>query len=199
MNENWCRGDEQRDMASLLPLNLTDVVIRNASRMERICDYIPVIGWLVSSYLFAGRHEEAQNRLRSQLSKRPSAPETVWGDDPKRVKCGTMIARLIAETTGRPTATFIPEDPMFLIYYEDSDEVFDLIRALEKRLGSRVRPLWDRVTARTLKMTLGEFVDLLIADYSDIVIANPKDSKGNSGDTQLNSYGVSPIPSKLDE
>jgi acyl carrier protein len=83
---------------------------------------------------------QVKEALDQQLRERPRPDPHLWGDDPVRVKTGSLLCKLIEETYQWPNDHFLPDDPFdiaCLLPWDDLD-IVELTMSLEENLDRTI-------------------------------------------------------------
>ncbi|HEY8751545.1 MAG TPA: hypothetical protein VIM11_26425 [Tepidisphaeraceae bacterium] len=147
--------------AAAVPLHDPPFTVDPPSTFERLCWFIPLVGWTVAGTLESHRRTPKAQNIARQLAARPkAATAAAWGDDPIRIAMARNISRIIREEFHWPNAHFLPDDPLNLLMYTPGDGITPIACAfaMEKQLTLTLGP----VTSVWWKMTLGQLVDHLL-------------------------------------
>jgi hypothetical protein len=143
------------------PLTEAPWPLEPASQVERVCRFIPLVGWTVAGTLERGRRRPKWEHIAGQIAVRTKRADRAWGDNPFRRAIAGAVSKVIRETFGWPNAHYLPDDPIALLMWTTGDGVSPISCAfsIEKRL---VVTLGD-VTVEWHKMTLGQLVDHILS------------------------------------
>jgi len=131
------------------------------SRLEKICWWIPLAGWIVAGSLREDRLTAGWRKADEQLALRPPVPPEVWGDDPLRRRIAAFVAADIRIEVCWCSSRFIPEDP-FKIMIDDPYPGMSLqLVILDIEQQWRLK-MTDKEWQAALEMTFGQVVDLIM-------------------------------------
>jgi len=121
--------------------------------------------WIDAVVTWAGGRSSKAREIAHQLEMRPHPPDSVWGNDPERLKIAHLVCRLAQEYFWWPNDHFIPEDPASVAFYEHVDgmDFTGLVIGLEDELSTS---FIDEEALAWLDMSLGEVVDWLLGRVS---------------------------------
>jgi hypothetical protein len=137
---------------------------------ERICRYVPIVGWIAASALEQRRFGPTTRSLYGQIQQRSETSVSVWGDVRQRRIIGVAVSKSIARHFGWPNHFFIPDDPIALLFWDDDGASSSVLREAASLIGAD-KDSFDRAFSTAVcSMSLGEFVDGLMRFASE----NPK-------------------------
>lgn len=133
---------------------------------------IPVIGAMIVTRTWWAHAKPIVQRVEQQLLQRAKPPPEVWGDDPARVELGAFISRVAQECMLWPNDHFVPDDPVYVVFWSYSDflAIEDVVHEIEGRVQ---RKLQDHEVDAWFDATLGEVVDLLLGHQASGDEASP--------------------------
>src|SRR6476646_5252270 len=77
------------------PLTEAPFALEPASQIERICWFIPLVGWTVAGTLERERRTPKWNYIADQLTLRTKRTAAAWGDDPLRRSLAATVSKVI--------------------------------------------------------------------------------------------------------
>ena len=140
------------------PIRCNDPSLLKDSRTQKICLFIPVLGWEVALWLQFGRIGKVLKDLESQLDQREYFPSDAWGTDQRRLQLVRVVADVIKEVQRWPNDHFLPEDPWDLLVLEEEGIGFI---EMAHELGKRLDVDLSNEAGKFMEMSLGEVVDYL--------------------------------------
>jgi hypothetical protein len=143
-----------------LPLVEPPFPVEPASPIERVCRFVPFIGWTVAAALERERRTPTWNHLARQIVRRTHRTTEAWGDDSTRRRVAEAISKLIQKEFDWPKPYFLPDDRIGLLMWAAGEGLspiacaFSIQRTLVVTLGN--------VTDQWQNMTLGQLVDHIL-------------------------------------
>jgi hypothetical protein len=137
-------------------------LLEPASRLEQLCRWVPVVGWLAAAFLRDRRRSAFEIAVNMQLLRRGEVSDA-WGPDPTRKRLAACMCALIQREFNWDNAHFLPDDPLDLLLWHTGWFSGDA-GALLFLMGPMLRE-----APPSLNMTLGEFVDNYILDQPPLL------------------------------
>jgi hypothetical protein len=133
----------------------------NESKAEKFWSKIPLLGWWIASSMWAKRARPVEQEIEKQLLSRPETNPALWGDNPRRVKLGQYISKIVKQEMGWPNDHFIPEDVFEIVFWSHHDalDIDEAILNVEDHLNIKIQ---ENDVQRWVGKTLGELVDDLL-------------------------------------
>ena len=143
------------------PLTEAPFPLEPPSQIERICRFVPLIGWTVAGTLERERRAPRWNHIADQIAARTKRTADAWGDDPTRRSIAAVVSNVIRDAFDWPSAHFLPDDPIALLMWTLGDGLSPIGCAfsLEKRLVVTL----GNETVDWQHMTLGQLVDHILS------------------------------------
>ena len=135
------------------------------SDRELSWERVPLVGKYVASYLKHRRMLAIHWEFEEQVSRRGPIPESIWGEDPRRLEAANIVIQQCVDAIGWEHPYFIPDDPFEIVIQLRTGDMceldailriqraFDVELSVNSDLGRR----WYEES-----MTLGEMVDYLM-------------------------------------
>jgi len=124
------------------PLEATTIALidLNKTSSERLWERIPVIGWAIAGHLWGKRTLPIVEEITQLLLARPKPEPQIWGNNPKRVKLGLYLSRVIQEEMSWINDHFIPDDPARVVFWahEDGLDVEFAVLRIEEELEIQI-------------------------------------------------------------
>jgi hypothetical protein len=122
--------------------------------------WLPIVGWLISSWLMRRRLSVFTQAIERQLAARIRFPEEEWGCDGQRLEFVRFVCRTLKTEVGWPNDHFVPDDPVWLLVggYGDCLLPASIAIEIERYLDVRVA---EKDWEATDGMTLGQAVAYL--------------------------------------
>lgn len=131
-----------------------------ASWLERVAPYVPVLGWIVHSHLWTKRVGPIRQRLINQLVSRPRSARRAWEGEARYRTIAQTVCEIAQTEMGWPNDAFIPADPFAVVFwsYDDGLDMEVAIMAIEDQLDLKIP---DADVVDFSDKSLGEFVSYL--------------------------------------
>jgi hypothetical protein len=146
--------------SALNPLSIAQAPVAPPSQFERICWFVPILGWGVAAAFEKRRRSPVAAFVAKQLTTRKLPTTHSWGDNAHRIALAQSISRVIRDEFQWPNNHFLPDDRLDLLMWSVGDGLtpvscaFAIERGLAITLGS--------VTTQWADMTLGQLVDHIL-------------------------------------
>ena len=133
------------------------------SRFERVCVFVPLVGWIVAAIMERRRWRPRIRHIERQLVARTHSAASAWRDDPRRAAVARIVSRVIRDLFDWPNAYFLPDDRLDLLMWSCGDAFAPIASAfaIERITGVKLVKLDDR-TPDLRDMTLGQLVDHIL-------------------------------------
>jgi hypothetical protein len=136
------------------PLSYPDGWPAPPSALERICYWIPIIGWAIAGNLDAIRLGPGVRHVRALLAKRPKVLPDLWKST-EHAEVAATIAAICQEVIGWKTANFIPEDPFEIMIELRTGDLCEVEALMKIDDTFKIKLPFDGV----MKMTFADVVD----------------------------------------
>ena len=155
-------GQTGFSMLEVQPLktDFFDSIDLNQGKVERLMNYIPFLGWMISAGLWKRRNRPLYDEINRALEARPFLNTSIWGDE-RHQEIAQFVCSAIKDQIGWPNDRFIPADPFRVVMWSfyDGLEMVEIIMDIEDKylikLGDQVlEPMW--------KQDLAAFVNLVV-------------------------------------
>src|SRR5579859_6998684 len=85
------------DNPDVTPLTEAPVRLEPPSSFERICRFVPLVGWTVAGTLERERRAPKWKHIANQLAARTKRTTAAWGDNPTRRSIASAISKVIRD------------------------------------------------------------------------------------------------------
>jgi len=99
--------------------------------------------------------------IEAQLKGRPDTSRA-WADNPERQETAERICQLIRDDFNWPNDHFIPDDPLFIVWWAHTDGLDGSIAKLDVEKAFRVKLFDEDLVRLWHDGTLGDFVDFVL-------------------------------------
>ena len=69
---------------------------------ERICMWIPILGWIIAGILELRRRKPKRIHIEQQLAARTQSTSAAWGTDPARLRIVGIVSEELQREFGWP-------------------------------------------------------------------------------------------------